>query len=192
MGTRNAVGHLSQGEERWLLRRLASGDQDARRRLIEAYLGMVSALGRRYARRWGVPVDDLLQEGALALVQAVDHYDPDRGMKLSTYATWWVKQAIRRAAMAQSRPVRIPERLWKPGRGALSGRAVFGISTGAGRLGSGAQRGFELVERRARRGAVRSPADGFAGSPGRRRSVRVRRTAPRSFGRGSIGRCCAQ
>ena len=113
MGTRNAVGHLSQGEERWLLRRLASGDQDARRRLIEAYLGMVSALGRRYARRWGVPVDDLLQEGALALVQAVDHYDPDRGMKLSTYATWWVKQAIRRAAMAQSRPVRIPERLWK-------------------------------------------------------------------------------
>jgi DNA-directed RNA polymerase specialized sigma subunit len=51
MGTRYAVGHLGQGEERWLLRRLASGDQDARRRLIEAYLGMVSALGRRYARR---------------------------------------------------------------------------------------------------------------------------------------------
>ena len=54
-----------------------------------------------------------MQEGALALVQAVDHYDPDREMKLSTYATWWVKQAIRRAAMAQSRPVRIPERLWE-------------------------------------------------------------------------------
>ena len=52
-----------------------------------------------------------MQEGALALVQAVDHYDTDRGMKLSTYATWWVKQAIRRAAMAQSRPARIPERL---------------------------------------------------------------------------------
>ncbi len=54
-----------------------------------------------------------MQEGALALVQAVDHYDPSRGMKLSTYATWWVKQAIRRAAMAQSRTVRIPERLWE-------------------------------------------------------------------------------
>ncbi len=113
MGTGNTVGHLGEGEERRLLRRLASGDLDARRRLIEAHLGMVSALGRRYARRWGVPLEDLVQEGALALVQAVDHYDPNREMKLSTYATWWVKQAIRRAAMAQSRPVRIPERLWE-------------------------------------------------------------------------------
>lgn len=113
MGARNAVKHMGEEEERRLLRRMASGDQDARRRLIEAHLGMVSVLGRRYARRWDVPLEDLLQEGALALVQAVDHYDPDRGMKLSTYATWWVKQAIRRAAMAQSRPVRIPERLWE-------------------------------------------------------------------------------
>jgi RNA polymerase primary sigma factor len=113
MGTGNTVGHLGEGEERRLLRRLTSGDLDARRRLIEAHLGMVSALGQRYARRWSVPLEDLVQEGALALVQAVDHYDSDRGMKLSTYATWWVKQAIRRAAMAQSRPVRIPERLWE-------------------------------------------------------------------------------
>jgi RNA polymerase primary sigma factor len=113
MGTGNTGGYLGEGEERRLLRRLPSGDLDARRRLIEAHLGMVSALGRRYARRCGVPLEDLVQEGALALVQAVDHYDPDREMKLSTYATWWVKQAIRRAAMAQSRPVRIPERLWE-------------------------------------------------------------------------------
>lgn len=113
MGARSTVGHLGEGEERRLLRRLASGDRDARRRLIEAHLGMVSALSRRYARRWGVPLEDLLQEGALALVQAVDHYDPDREMKLSTYATWWVKQAVKRAAMAQSRPVRVPERLWE-------------------------------------------------------------------------------
>ena len=112
MGARNTVGHLGEGEERRLLRSMASGDQDARRRLIEAHLGIVATLGRRYARRWDVPLEDLLQEGALALVQAVDHYDSDQGMKLSTYATWWIKQAIRRAAMAQSRPVRIPERLW--------------------------------------------------------------------------------
>jgi RNA polymerase primary sigma factor len=117
MGTRNAVGHLSEGEERRLLRRMAAGDQDARRRLIEAHLGIVSVLGRRYAKRWEVPLEDLMQEGALALVQAVDHYDTDRGMKLSTYATWWVKQAIRRAAMAQNRPVRIPERLWERAEG---------------------------------------------------------------------------
>jgi RNA polymerase primary sigma factor len=113
MGTRNTVGQLGEGEERWLLRRLVSGDQVARRRLIEAHLGIVSAIARRYARRWGVPLEDLFQEGALALVRAVNLYDPDQGMKLSTYATWWVKQAIRRAAMAQSRPVRIPERLWE-------------------------------------------------------------------------------
>ncbi len=113
MGARNAVGRLGEGQENELLKRLASGDQEARRQLIEAHLGMVSALGRRYARRWGVPLEDLFQEGALALVQAVDHYGPDRGMKLSTYATWWVKQAIRRAAMAYRRPIRIPERLWK-------------------------------------------------------------------------------
>ncbi len=113
MGTRNTVEYLGEGEERWLLRRLASGDRTARRRLIEAHLGMVSAIARRYASRWGVPLEDLFQEGALALVQAVNHYDPDQGMKLSTYATWWVKQAIRRAAMVQSRPLRIPERLWE-------------------------------------------------------------------------------
>jgi RNA polymerase primary sigma factor len=113
MGTRNAVRPLSEAAERRLLSRMVAGDQDARRRLIEAHLGMVSALARHYARRWGVLLEDLMQEGALALVQAVDHYDPNRGMKLSTYATWWVKQAIRRAAMAQSRPVRVPERLWQ-------------------------------------------------------------------------------
>jgi RNA polymerase primary sigma factor len=112
MGTRNAVGPLSESAERHLLNRTNAGDQDARCRLIEAYLGMVSALARRYAKRWNVPSEDLMQEGALALVQAVDHYDYRRGMKLSTYATW-VKQAIRRAAMAQSRPMRVPERLWQ-------------------------------------------------------------------------------
>ncbi len=104
---------MSEEEERRLLRAKAAGDRNARQRLIEAHLGTVSALARRHARRFGVPAEDLMQEGALALVQAVDHYDPDRGMKLSTYATWWVKQAIRRAAMAQSCPVRVPERLWK-------------------------------------------------------------------------------
>ncbi len=113
MGTRNTVGCLSEAAERRLLTRMAAGDQNARRRLIEAYLRMVSRLARHYAKKWKLPFEDLMQEGALALVQAIDHYDPRRGMKLSTYATWWVKQSIRRAAMAQSRPVRVPERLWQ-------------------------------------------------------------------------------
>lgn len=113
MGTRNMVRCLSEAAERRLLTRMAAGDQNARCRLIEAYLGMVSGLARRYAKRWKVPSEDLMQEGALALVQAIDHYDHRRGMKLSTYATWWVKQSIRRAAMAQSRPMRVPERMWQ-------------------------------------------------------------------------------
>ncbi len=92
--------------------------------MIEAYLGLVAAIARRYAR-WGVPLEDLFQEGAAALVQAIDHYDPGRGMRLSTYVTWWVKQAIRRAAMSQSTPVRIPERLWeRAGEAAQAGRTL--------------------------------------------------------------------
>ncbi len=113
MGTRNAVKPLSEAVERRLVKRLAAGDRAARRRLIEAYLGMVFAIARRYAARSGVALEDLIQEGALALVRVVDHYDPDRGMQLSTYVTWWVKQAIRRAAMAQGTPVRVPERVWE-------------------------------------------------------------------------------
>ena len=113
MGTRNTVGSLSETTQRRLLTRMAAGDQNARCRLIEAYLGIVSTLARRYAKKWGLPFEDLMQEGALALVQAIDHYDHRRGMKLSTYATWWVKQSIQRTAMAQSRPVRVPERLWQ-------------------------------------------------------------------------------
>ncbi|MEW6635586.1 MAG: sigma-70 family RNA polymerase sigma factor [Actinomycetota bacterium] len=80
--------------------------------MIGAYLGLVASLARRYAG-WGVPVEDLIQEGSLALVQAIDHFDPGRGMQLSTYLTWWVRQAIRRAAMAQSRPFRVPEKVWE-------------------------------------------------------------------------------
>ena len=91
MSARNAVRPLSKAAERRLINRMAAGDQDARCQLIEAHLGMVSALARRYAKKWKVPSEDLMQEGALALVQAVDHYDHRRGMKLSTYATWWVK-----------------------------------------------------------------------------------------------------
>jgi RNA polymerase sigma factor (sigma-70 family) len=112
MGAEHAYGPLSETVEDRLVRWLVAGDRGARRRLIESYMGLVAAMARRYAR-WGVPLEDLFQEGALALVQAVDHYDPGKGMRLSTYVTWWVKQAIRRAAMAQIHPVRIPERLWE-------------------------------------------------------------------------------
>lgn len=113
MGARSAVGPLNEAVEHRLVERLAEGDRQARRRLIEGYLDLVSAVARRYARRWHVPVEDLMQEGSLALVQAIDHYDPNRGMKLSTYVMWWVKQAVRRAAMAQASLVRVPEQVWQ-------------------------------------------------------------------------------
>lgn len=113
MGARNTVGPLEEVVERRLVARLAEGDRQARRRLIEGYIGLVAAVARRYACRWHVPVEDLMQEGSLALVQAIDHYNPNRGMKLSTYVMWWVKQAIRRAAMAQASLVRVPEQVWQ-------------------------------------------------------------------------------
>ncbi len=129
MGAGHAYGPLSETVEDRLVRRLVAGDRGARRRLIESYMGLVAAMARRYAR-WGVPLEDLFQEGALALVQAVDHYDPGKGMRLSTYVTWWVKQAIRRAAMAQIQPVRIPERLWE-----RAGEAAHAESSLRSRLG---------------------------------------------------------
>jgi RNA polymerase primary sigma factor len=129
MGAGHAYGPLSRTVEDRLVRRLVAGDRGARRRLIESYVGLVAAIARRYAR-WGVPLEDLFQEGALALVQAVDHYDPGRGMRLSTYVTWWVKQAIRRAAMAQLHTVRIPERLWE-----RTGEAARAESSLRSRLG---------------------------------------------------------
>jgi RNA polymerase primary sigma factor len=124
MGAVHAFGPLNETVEGRLVRRLLAGDLAARRRLIESYLGLVAAMARRYAR-WGVPLEDLFQEGCLALVQAIDHYDPEKGMRLSTYISWWVKQAIRRAAMAQRGPVRIPERLWgRAGEAAQAERSL--------------------------------------------------------------------
>jgi RNA polymerase primary sigma factor len=129
MGAGHAYGPLNETVEDRLVRRLVAGDLGARRRLIESYMGLVAAIARRHAR-WGVPLEDLFQEGALALVQAVDHYDPGKGMRLSTYVTWWVRQAIRRAVMAQIHPVRIPERLWE-----RTGEAARAESSLRSRLG---------------------------------------------------------
>jgi RNA polymerase primary sigma factor len=133
MGARHTFGPLSETVEDRLVRRLIAGDRGARRRLMESYMGLVAAVARQYAR-WGVPLEDLFEEGALALVQAVDRYDPGKGMRLSTYVTWWVKQAVRRAAMAQSQPVRIPERLWE-----RAGEAARAESSLRFRLGREAQ-----------------------------------------------------
>jgi RNA polymerase primary sigma factor len=98
---------LSFAEERELSRRKSMGDAEARRRLVEANLRLVMSIARRYA--WsGLPLLDLIQEGNAGLLRAVDGYDETRGFRLSTYATWWIRQAISRAVADQARTIRLP------------------------------------------------------------------------------------
>ena len=99
---------LSHDEELTLAKRSAAGDARARRRLIEANLRLVIAIARRYTNS-GVPLIDLIQEGNLGLMRAAEKFDWRRGCHFGTYATWWIRQAISRAAGEQSRLIHLPE-----------------------------------------------------------------------------------
>ena len=101
---------LSAEEEQTLARAARAGDADARRRLSEANLRLVVSVAKRYAGR-GVPFLDLIQEGNLGLMKAAEKFEPDRGFKFSTYATWWIRQSITRAIADQGRTIRIPVHL---------------------------------------------------------------------------------
>jgi len=98
---------LTPGEERELARRKDEGDEAAKRRLIECNLRLVMSITRHYTRA-GVPLLDLIQEGNLGLIRAVEKFDYTLGYKLSTYATWWIRQAISRALAEQGRTIRLP------------------------------------------------------------------------------------
>src|SRR3954449_9251800 len=98
---------LTREEERELARRKDAGDDAARRRLIESNLRLVMSLARNYTRA-DVPLLDLIQEGNLGLIRAVEKFDYRMGFKLSTYATWWIRQAISRALADQGRIIRLP------------------------------------------------------------------------------------
>jgi RNA polymerase primary sigma factor len=98
---------LTAAEERELARRKDAGDDAAKRRLIESNLRLVMSITRNYTRA-GVPLLDLIQEGNLGLIRAVEKFDWSLGYKLSTYATWWIKQAVQRALAEQSRTIRLP------------------------------------------------------------------------------------
>ena len=98
---------LTPAEERALAQRKDEGDEVARRRLVEANLRLVMSITRNYTRA-DVPLLDLIQEGNLGLMRAVDKFDWTMGFKLSTYATWWIRQAVQRALAEQSRTIRLP------------------------------------------------------------------------------------
>lgn len=98
---------LSADEEKYYARRVHLGDTQARCRMIECNLRLVVKIARRYSNR-GLTLLDLIEEGNLGLMRAVEKFDPERGFRFSTYATWWIRQTIERALMNQTRTIRIP------------------------------------------------------------------------------------
>src|ERR687896_362290 len=98
---------LDAGEEKHLSRRAHAGDGKARQRLIESNLRLVISIAKKYRGR-GVPFEDLIQEGNAGLIRAVEKFDPEMGNRFSTYATWWIRQAVTRALADHARTIRLP------------------------------------------------------------------------------------
>jgi RNA polymerase primary sigma factor len=115
---------LTPSEERELARRKDEGDEDAKRKLIEHNLRLVMSITRSYTNA-SVPLLDLIQEGNLGLIRAVEKFDYRMGYKLSTYATWWIRQAVTRALADQGRTIRLPVHVAEQVRKVLRARRVL-------------------------------------------------------------------
>ena len=121
---------LTHAEEVDLSRCARAGDAKSRTRLVEKNLRLVVSVAKKY-RGYGVPFEDLIQEGNIGLMKAVDKYDPDRGWRFSTYATWWVRQAVGRAVSDKGRTIRLPVHMGEKMR--KMARAYNGLSAELGR-----------------------------------------------------------
>ncbi|MFN2470076.1 MAG: RNA polymerase sigma factor RpoD/SigA [Gaiellaceae bacterium] len=115
---------LTPAQERELARLKDNGDEAAKRRLIESNLRLVMSITRNYTKA-GVPLLDLIQEGNLGLIRAVEKFDYKLGYKLSTYATWWIRQAVTRALADQGRTIRLPVHVAEQVRKLLRARRVL-------------------------------------------------------------------
>jgi RNA polymerase primary sigma factor len=147
---------LTAAEERELARRKDLGDEAAKRRLIECNLRLVMSITRNYTKA-GVPLLDLIQEGNLGLIRAVEKFDYRMGYKLSTYATWWIRQAVTRALADQGRTIRLPVHVAEQVRRAMRARrqlaqklnrdpSIEEIATESGFTPERVRELFELVE----------------------------------------------
>jgi len=121
---------LSAEDEIQLSRRIAKGDDQARRHMINANLRLVVKIARRYLNR-GLPLADLIEEGNMGLMHAVEKFDDAHGCRFSTYATWWIRQAVERAIMNQARTIRLPVHVGKEYNSMMRAfstlRATYGV-----------------------------------------------------------------